>query len=117
MKKLLHVPLLLAGLLALTPFVLAQQKQPTPQGDQSKLVVIVRNATAQYLDVNKATAAGYSPLFGCVSGSDHGAMGIHYVNGALLNGTVDATQPQAPVSYTHLSLLTAYPRSEVEVFE
>jgi hypothetical protein len=95
MKKLLHVPLLLAGLLALTPFVLAQQKQPTPQGDQSKLVVIVRNATAQYLDVNKATAAGYSPLFGCVSGSDHGAMGIHYVNGALLNGTVDATQPQA----------------------
>jgi hypothetical protein len=95
MKKVLHVPLLLAGLLALTPFVLAQQKQPTPQGDQSKLVVIVRNATAQYLDVNKATAAGYSPLFGCVSGSDHGAMGIHYVNGALLNGTVDATQPQA----------------------
>ena len=33
--------------------------------------------------------------FGCVSGSDHGAMGIHYVNGSLLNGTVDATQPQA----------------------
>jgi hypothetical protein len=82
MKKVLHVPLLLAGLLSLTPFVLAQQNPPAQQGGQNKLVEIVRNATAQYLDVNKATAAGYSPLFGCVSGSDHGAMGIHYVNGA-----------------------------------
>jgi hypothetical protein len=95
MKKVLHVPLLLAGLLSLTPFVLAQQNPPAQQGGQNKLVEIVRNATQQYLDVNKATAAGYSPLFGCVSGSDHGAMGIHYVNGALLNGTVDATTPQA----------------------
>ena len=48
MKKVLHVPLLLAGLLALTPFVLAQQKQVGPQGDQDKLVEIVRNATQQY---------------------------------------------------------------------
>ncbi|MGC1686756.1 MAG: hypothetical protein WA734_14110 [Candidatus Acidiferrales bacterium] len=95
MKKVLHVPLMLAGLLSLTPFVSAQQKQPEQQAGQNKLVEIVRNATAQYIDVNKATAAGYSPLFGCVSGSDHGAMGIHYVNGALLNGTVDATTPQA----------------------
>jgi hypothetical protein len=95
MKKVLHVPLLLAGLLSLTPFVLAQQNPPAQQGGQNKLVEIVRNATQQYLDVNKSTAAGYSPLFGCVSGSDHGAMGIHYVNGALLNGTVDATTPQA----------------------
>jgi hypothetical protein len=96
MKKISHLTMLLAALLALTSFALAQQKtEPHGQGDQSKLVEIVRNATRQYQDVTKATAAGYSPLFGCVSGSDHGAMGIHYVNGSLLNGTVDATQPQA----------------------
>jgi hypothetical protein len=95
MKKISHMPVLLAVLLALAPCVLAQQKEPGEQGDQSKLVEIVRNATKQYQDVSRATAAGYSPLFGCISGSDHGAMGIHYVNGSLLNGTVEATQPQA----------------------
>ncbi len=62
----------------------------------SKLVQIVREATRQYIDVNNATAAGYGPFLGCVSGSDHGAMGIHYVNGSLLNPTtIDATHPQA----------------------
>jgi hypothetical protein len=46
-------------------------------------------------DINNAIAAGYGPFLGCVSGSDHGAMGIHYVNPSLLNGTIDATHPQA----------------------
>jgi hypothetical protein len=86
----------LAAFLAFTSFALAQQKQPEGQGSQDKLVQIVRNATTQYVDdVNAATAAGYSPVLGCVSGSDHGAMGIHYVNTSLLNGPIDATQPQA----------------------
>ena len=40
------------------------------------------NATKQFVDVNNAGPAGYEPAFGCVSGPDHGAMGIHYVNGA-----------------------------------
>jgi len=88
MKKFSHMPMLLAALLALTSFSLAQQPEGT--GDQDKLVEIVRNATAQYQDVSKATAAGYSPALGCVSGSDHGAMGIHYVNANLLNGPIDA---------------------------
>jgi hypothetical protein len=73
-----------------------QQKQPEEQGDQNKLVQIVRNATAQYVDdIKAATSAGYSPALGCVSGSDHGAMGIHYVNGSLVNGPIDPTHPQA----------------------
>ena len=109
MKKVLHMPVLLAALLVLTPFALAQQKQSEEQGDLGKLVEIVRNATNKYQDVNRASAAGYSPLFGCVSGSDHGAMGIHYVNGSLLNGTVEATQPQAliyePLSNGDLQLV------------
>jgi hypothetical protein len=91
-----HIPVLSVTLFALSSLALAQHKMPpAAQGDQSKLVQIVRNATKQYLDINNAVAAGYGPLFGCVSGSDHGAMGIHYINPSLLNGTVDPTQPQA----------------------
>jgi len=87
---------LLGAFLALSSFALGQQKmQTTGQGDQSKLVQIVREATKQYLEISNAIKDGYGPFLGCVSGSDHGAMGIHYVNPNLLNGTIDATHPQA----------------------
>jgi hypothetical protein len=90
----------LMGILPL--LVLSIASTPTPARAQtehnhkmpSRLVQIVREATRQYLDVNNA-APDYAPVFGCVSGPDHGAMGIHYVNGALLNGQVDAAHPQA----------------------
>jgi hypothetical protein len=62
----------------------------------AKLVATVRKATMQFVNVNVATAAGYQPLFGCVSGPDQGAMGIHYINLALYgDGTLDATRPEA----------------------
>lgn len=88
--------LVLVASLALSTFASAQDTaQPTGQVDQNRLIKIVRDATKQYQDVKNAIAAGYGPFLGCVSGSDHGAMGIHYVNPSLLNGTIDATQPQA----------------------
>ena len=60
------------------------------------LVQTVRLATWQFQDVNKALAAGYAPFLGCVSGSDHGAMGIHYVNGTLVgDGQIDVWHPEA----------------------
>jgi hypothetical protein len=60
------------------------------------LVQIVRDATRQFIDVNAATAAGYGPFLGCVSGPDHGAMGVHYVNGGFVgDGQIDATKPEA----------------------
>jgi hypothetical protein len=70
---------------------------PLAQGQnyQSSLVQTVRNATQQYASINSALAAGYGPFLGCVSGTDHGAMGFHYVNPNLLNGTIDVTKPQA----------------------
>src|SRR5580693_1189798 len=116
MKKVSHITVLLSAVLALAPFALAQQNQQGEQGDQSKLVEIVRNATNKYQDVNKAAAAGYSPVLGCVSGSDHGAMGIHYVNTGLINGEtllsngqLDARKPQAliyePQSNSELKLV------------
>jgi hypothetical protein len=61
----------------------------------AKLVQIVQDATRKYLNVNNATAAGYAPFLGCVTGPQFGAMGIHYVNGALLNSELNADQPQA----------------------
>jgi hypothetical protein len=93
MKKLVFVAsYALLATAALSSVALAQEN---PAAVNSKLVQIVRSATSQYQNVSNATAAGYGPFLGCVSGSDHGAMGIHYVNGALLNGTLDPAKPQA----------------------
>jgi len=92
-------PLLVLCISCLTfsSLALAQQAtQPRAEADQDTLVQTVRNATRQYLNnVNAATAAGYGPVLGCVSGPDHGAMGIHYVNPNLVNGPIDPTHPQA----------------------
>jgi hypothetical protein len=96
--SLLHWALL--GSLAAAPLFAADNaaakhsahQQPAP----STLVQQVREGTKKYIDVNNATAAGYGPFLGCVAGTDHGAMGIHYVNGTLLtNLTLDPSQPQA----------------------
>jgi len=112
-----RISLLLIAFLTLSSFGLAQQKvQPVGQEDQNKLVQIVRNATQQYQNVSNAT--GFTPVLGCVSGSDHGAMGIHYVNTSLLNGEtllgngqLDPTKPQAliyePQSNGELKLVGA----------
>ena len=85
------------AVLVFSSFALAQHKMaPDAPGNQTELVQIVKNATKQYEDVNNATAAGYGAFLGCVSGTDHGAMGVHYVNGTLIaNNQLDATQPQA----------------------
>src|SRR5581483_4015998 len=59
------------------------------------LVRIVRDATERFRDVRVAEAEGYTLQFGCVSGSDAGAMGLHFVNGALVgDGEIVATQPE-----------------------
>src|SRR5688572_19601751 len=64
-------------------------------GDQrkkaSELVKIVRQATARYWNVEAAESDNYNLMFGCVSGEDSGAMGLHYVNLALYaDGKIDA---------------------------
>ena len=67
----------------------------THYGNGSALVKIVRDSTERFKDVNAAKAEGYVLQFGCVSGSDWGAMGLHYVNGDLVNsGVLDPTRPQ-----------------------
>jgi hypothetical protein len=71
-----------------------QHQGPTPD-QQSALLKIVRDATARFKDVRVAEYEGYRLEFGCVSGPDSGAMGLHYVNDTLVgNGVVDPTRPQ-----------------------
>src|SRR5215469_14484302 len=72
------------------------QEQTAEQKSQANaLISIVRQATERYKDVAAAEADGYALQFGCVSGSDSGAMGLHYVNGGLVGrGELDPTHPQ-----------------------
>jgi hypothetical protein len=59
------------------------------------LIKIVRESTERFKDVSVAEAEGYALQFGCVSGPDSGAMGLHYINGGLVaKGELDATHPQ-----------------------
>lgn len=73
-----------------------QPVTPDQQRRQSALVDAVRDATEQFKDVGLAGAEGYVLQFGCVSGSgDEGAMGLHFVNGALVNdGEIDVAHPE-----------------------
>lgn len=60
-----------------------------------ELVSIVREATKRFADVNQAKSEGYQLLFGCVSGPDDGAMGMHYVNLQLVaDGALDPKRPE-----------------------
>jgi hypothetical protein len=73
----------------------ATQRSRAALDQQNALVKIVRDSTARFKDVKVAMAEGYALQFGCVSGEDSGAMGLHYVNGNLVNaGVLDATHPQ-----------------------
>ena len=75
----------------------AHQQAPSPvqKNAVGALVKIVRESTARFRDVSVAEAEGYALQFGCVSGSDAGAMGLHYVNASLVSaGVLDATRPQ-----------------------
>lgn len=74
---------------------LNQKNQEGTTDQQSALLKIVRDATARFTDVKVAADEGYRLEFGCVSGDDFGAMGLHYVNDTLVgNGVVDPTRPQ-----------------------
>src|SRR5690242_10095907 len=88
----------------------AAQSQLKPS--QCALLKVVRENTARFKDVSVAEAEGYSLLFGCVSGPDSGAMGMHFVNLSLVaSGVIDATRPQIviyePMPDGHLQLIGA----------
>ena len=72
-----------------------QELTPAQKAKVGALIKVVQDATARFQDPRVAEAEGYALQFGCVSGGDFGAMGLHYVNGSLVgDGEVDATHPE-----------------------
>lgn len=64
--------------------------------DQAKAMV----ATARYQDVGVAEADGWASsinTLGCFQDAVRGGMGVHYVNGSLMDNVVDITKPEALV--------------------
>jgi hypothetical protein len=63
-----------------------------PAGD---LVKAVRDSTRRFRNVEQAKAEGYLLMFGCVSGPDNGAMGLHCVNLELVGDpALDPSRPE-----------------------
>jgi len=73
---------------------MSQSHQPTAQ--EGALVQAVRQATERFKNVTSVSGPGegYELAFGCVSGGDFGAMGLHYVNMSLVDGEMEVTQPE-----------------------
>jgi hypothetical protein len=71
------------------------ERTPAHSSQAGALIKVVRESTERFRDVAVAQAAGYQLQFGCVSGPDSGAMGMHFVNFDLvIDGILDATRPE-----------------------
>jgi hypothetical protein len=103
--KTLAVPALAALLLAASAGAAAAQShnhpiittpnRHRPNPKEGALIQAVRDATERFKNGSDAEEAGYSLTFGCVSGGDFGAMGLHFVNFPLvLDGEIDAARPE-----------------------
>ena len=73
----------------------AQQETAEQKAHQIALIKIVRDSTDRFHEVAQAEREGYALAFGCVSGPDQGAMGLHFINMNLVgSGVIDPTKPQ-----------------------
>ena len=73
----------------------AQQVTAEQNANQIALIKIVRDSTDRFHEVAEAEREGYALAFGCVSGPDQGAMGLHFINMNLVgSGVIDPTRPQ-----------------------
>jgi hypothetical protein len=122
-----HLGYPLLGLLALVSWpshVLAQndrthtltsqhhEPSSSRRNDAGAFVTLVRESTERFRDVSVAKAEDYQLLFGCVSGSDHGAMGLHFANVSLVfDDVLDPARPEIviyePLSNGRLRLIGA----------
>jgi hypothetical protein len=90
MRKLIAVASALALTLAAIPALARGQSE----------LAGARQATAKFHKVGHAEADGYQStldVLGCFENPDQGGMGLHYLNGTLLDGNVDAASPEALV--------------------
>src|SRR5688572_8809274 len=79
-------------------FVHASEHEGEHSDVSTGFVRDVRAATQNFHDVTAATAAGYVSVNSCASGPNEGAMGVHYVNAALVDdGVLDIQRPEVLV--------------------
>ena len=79
-----------------THAMITAEQTTNPNNQSNALIKVVRESTERFKDVSAAQAAGYYLQFGCVSGPDSGAMGMHFVNFPLvMDGALDATRPRS----------------------
>lgn len=71
-----------------------QNLTPEQKVQADNLVRMVQDATDRFHEVGQAEAEGYQLQFGCVSGPDLGAMGLHFVNMKLVND--GELKPESP---------------------
>lgn len=104
---------LLAGavvaIAVLTAAVPAQAAPPADSpSDANKLLAQTRAGVAKFHDLDAALAAGYIPISECVEEPGVGAMGVHYLNPALV-------APGAPVDPRLPQMLTYGPSASGEL--
>jgi len=103
--------LVVAGSWAAHPLAHDDHSGGTASDDHQRgaLIQAVREATDRFRDPMFAQAEGYTPLFGCVSGPERGAMGLHFVNFPFAgDGQLDVSHPELviyePLPSGHLKL-------------
>ena len=71
------------------------ESTPSTKSDAGPLLKLVRESTERFRDVGAAEAENYQLVFGCVSGSEAGAMGLHFANlGLVFDDVLDPTRPE-----------------------
>jgi hypothetical protein len=96
MKRFKRLLRLVAGTALLAGLLVAPAA--TVSAHEGDSLSAVRHATAKFHSVRAAEAAGYGDAgLPCFDKPGVGGMGVHWVKGSLLNGTVIPTKPQALV--------------------
>ena len=78
--------------------VMAGSAPHKPTRQENEVVQTVRAATEKFKDVTNVDGPDpehYALTFGCVSGGDFGAMGMHYLKGSILHdGEINKDDPE-----------------------
>ena len=74
----------------------SQQSISTPESRarENALIEAVQDVTRRFKNGTPPSAGGYALAFGCVSGDDYGAMGLHFLNGSLVDDKIDVNYPE-----------------------
>jgi hypothetical protein len=92
----LRVALLLVGMTGTAAAVACRSDRATgPSAALPPEVETLRASLAPYVSPSRARGAGYDvALTDCMSNGDLGAMGVHFGKAALIDGNLDALQPE-----------------------